>query len=237
MQKNLNMPRIPYNHIYQIILTNNGKQTRVLAHSKSEVDIMVQFKKLLKDSENVMFPIRHTNNGKINKTEYELFVIKKKEKRNEDHITSLKDYYGSIVDYETDNKKWIILDRDNYDIEETFWVFGYDKFKDRKDFNWILNNILYTDNNINNIKRIIVFQNKLLVEASDKMDMILCKNGSDCIRLYNELQKKVFKDKLDKFIFFMGDGFNSKLKKTWYEKMEKLTGWSRRQLNRNALKT
>ena len=212
MQKNLNMPRIPYNHIYQIILTNNGKQTRVLAHSKSEIDIMVRFKKLLKDSENVIFPIRHTNNGKINKTEYELFVIKKIEKRNESHITSLKDYYGSIVDYETDNKKWIILDRDNYDIEETFWVFGYDKFKDRKD-------------------------NKLLVEASDKMDMILCKNGSDCIRLYNELQKKVFKDKLDKFIFFMGDGFNSKLKKTWYEKMEKLTGWSRRQLNRHALKT
>lgn len=231
------MPRIPYNHIYQIILTNNGKQTKVLAHSKSEIDIMEKFNTLKCESEEVSFPVRHTNNDGINKSEYEIFVIKKKEKRNENNIIPLKNYYGSIIDYTTNNKKWIILDRENYDLEETFWVFGYDKFKDRKNFKWILNNILYTDININNIKRVIVFQNKLLVESSYRMDMVLCKNGSDCIRLYNELQKEVFKEKLDKFIFFMGDGFNSKLKKTWYEKMEKLTGWNHRQLNRKALKT
>lgn len=231
------MPRIPYNHIYQIILTNNGKQTKVLAHSKSEIDIMEKFNTLKCESEEVSFPVRHTNNDGINKSEYEIFVIKKKEKRNENNIIPLKNYYGSIIDYTTNNKKWIILDRENYDLEETFWVFGYDKFKDRKNFKWILNNILYTDININNIKRVIVFQNKLLVESSYRMDMVLCKNGSDCIRLYNELQKEVFKEKLNKFIFFMGDGFNSKLKKTWYEKMEKLTGWNHRQLNRKALKT
>lgn len=231
------MPRIPYNHIYQIILTNNGKQTKVLAHSKSEIDIMEKFNTLKCESEEVSFPVRHTNNDGINKSEYEIFVIKKKEKRNENNIIPLKNYYGSIIDYTTNNKKWIILDKENYDLEETFWVFGYDKFKDRKNFKWILNNILYTDININNIKRVIVFQNKLLVESSYRMDMVLCKNGSDCIRLYNELQKEVFKEKLDKFIFFMGDGFNSKLKKTWYEKMEKLTGWNHRQLNRKALKT
>ena len=231
------MPRIPYNHIYQIILTNNGKQTKVLAHSKSEIDIMEKFNTLKCESEEVSFPVRHTNNDGINKSEYEIFVIKKKEKRNENNIIPLKNYYGSIIDYTTNNKKWIILDRENYDLEESFWVFGYDKFKDRKNFKWILNNILYTDININNIKRVIVFQNKLLVESSYRMDMVLCKNGSDCIRLYNELQKEVFKEKLNKFIFFMGDGFNSKLKKTWYEKMEKLTGWNHRQLNRKALKT
>lgn len=231
------MPRIPYNHIYQIILTNNGKQTKVLAHSKSEIDIMEKFNTLKCESEEVSFPVRHTNNDGINKSEYEIFVIKKKEKRNENNIIPLKNYYGSIIDYTTNNKKWIILDRENYDLEESFWVFGYDKFKDRKNFKWILNNILYTDININNIKRVIVFQNKLLIESSYRMDMVLCKNGSDCIRLYNELQKEVFKEKLDKFIFFMGDGFNSKLKKTWYEKMEKLTGWNHRQLNRKALKT
>ena len=231
------MPRIPYNHIYQIILTNNGKQTKVLAHSKSEIDIMEKFNTLKCESEEVSFPVRHTNNDGINKSEYEIFVIKKKEKRNENNIIPLKNYYGSIIDYTTNNKKWIILDRENYDLEESFWVFGYDKFKDRKNFKWILNNILYTDININNIKRVIVFQNKLLVESSYRMDMVLCKNGSDCIRLYNKLQKEVFKEKLDKFIFFMGDGFNSKLKKTWYEKMEKLTGWNHRQLNRKALKT
>lgn len=237
MKKLIKMPRIPYNHIYQIILTNNGKQTKVLAHSKSEIDIMEKFNTLKGESEEVSFPVRHTNNDGINKSEYEIFVIKKKEKRNENNIIPLKNYYGSIIDYTTNNKKWIILDRENYDLEESFWVFGYDKFKDRKNFKWILNNILYTDININNIKRVIVFQNKLLVESSHKMDMVLCKNGSDCIRLYNELQKEVFKEKLDKFIFFMGDGFNSKLKKTWYEKMEKLTGWNHRQLNRKALKT
>lgn len=231
------MPRIPYNHIYQIILTNNGKQTKVLAHSKSEIDIMEKFNTLKCESEEVSFPVRHTNNDGINKSEYEIFVIKKKEKRNENNIIPLKNYYGSIIDYTTNNKKWIILDRENYDLEESFWVFGYDKFKDRKNFKWILNNILYTDININNIKRVIVFQNKLLIESSYRMDMVLCKNGSDCIRLYNELQKEVFKEKLEKFIFFMGDGFNSKLKKTWYEKMEKLTGWNHRQLNRKALKT
>lgn len=231
------MPRIPYNHIYQIILTNNGKQTKVLAHSKSEIDIMEKFNTLKCESEEVSFPVRHTNNDGINKSEYEIFVIKKKEKRNENNIIPLKNYYGSIIDYTTNNKKWIILDRENYDLEESFWVFGYDKFKDRKNFKWILNNILYTDININNIKRVIIFQNKLLVESSYRMDMVLCKNGSDCIRLYNELQKEVFKEKLDKFIFFMGDGFNSKLKKTWYEKMEKLTGWNHRQLNRKSLKT
>jgi hypothetical protein len=217
-------------------MTSNGKQTRVLGHSKNESEMVNKFRMLTLNSELVSFPTRYVNSNGIKKSDFEIFLIKKKTSKKDNAIIPLRDYYGSITEFKTDNDDWVILNRENYEIEESFWVYGFDKVKDRKDYKWILNNIIYKDNNINNIKRIIVFQNKLLIESQEKMDMVLCKNKSDCIRLYNSIQTDVLKDKMGKTIFFMGDGFNSSLKKSWYEKMEKLTGWTRRKLNRNSLK-
>ena len=55
--------------------------------------------------------------------------------------------------------------------------------------------------------------------------MVICKNKSDSIRLYNAIQKECEKKKY-KNIAFMGDMDKSKYKNDWIEKITKLTNWS-----------
>ena len=65
----------------------------------------------------------------------------------------------------------------------------------------------------------LVYLNKLLIECNGKLDMVLCKNKSDCIRLYNKIEEFAIKDKL-KYVLFMGDIANSKHKLSWMDKIQ-----------------
>ena len=97
----------------------------------------------------------------------------------------------------------------------------------RKTFNYILNEILL--NGVTNqkypLKRVMVFKNKLIIENDDDFDIVICKNGEDCIRLYNELEKECLALKL-KCIFFSGFTGDA-LKNRLVDKIMEKTGWDR----------
>ena len=50
-----------------------------------------------------------------------------------------------------------------------------------------------------------------------------------------KLEKESLNNKL-KHIFFSGDAYHSSLKKSWYEKIMKLTGWNYTKVRRNSLR-
>jgi hypothetical protein len=192
-----------------------------------------KFDELVSKNKEIRFPVRYINIGKLVDAKYEIFIIK----RNDDDkkATKLKDENGKIINFETNDENWVIYDRENYDKEESFWVYGYHPVFQRKDFNWIFENLIATDNNKYNIKQILVFRNKLLISTTYNLDMVLCKNESDCIRLYNELEKES-KNKKVKYVIFSGDAYHSKLKENWFDRVKKLTGWSDTKVRRKNLR-
>ncbi len=221
-------------YIYNIILVNHGKQIKNIAIDKTETRIYKKFNKLLKENRNVMFPIRYNNEKHVMvESEYELVIIKCKQEGDKD-VNKVRNDYGKFVDYETDDEDWIVVDRAKYELEETFWVYGYHPKLQRKDFNWIFNEFIKKNaSNKYMFKSVQLYKNKLLIECDGKLEMVICKNKSDCIRMYNTIQELAINNKF-KYIAFMGDVSASKYKNDWIKKIQELTHWKPKKIIRNS---
>ena len=161
-------------------------------------------------------------------------IIKEKQK-NDSKETKLRDEYGRYISYITTSDKWIIINRADYYREESFWVYGFHPQLDRKDFNWIFKNYIKKNCNKYSFKNILVFKNKLIIDINGELNIIFCKNKSDSIRLYNQLEVYAKKNKL-KYIIWGGDISYSQFKKDLIDRLLKFTGWTFRKLNRSSLR-
>lgn len=228
------MARKPKKYIYHIILINHGKQLRDLFRADTEKKIYKKFFSLLEENKKVVFPMKYNNEKTvIVESEYELVIIKGKDEKDSD-LTKIRDEYGKFIDYSCSDDDWVICDRAHYDIEETFWVYGYHPRIQRKDFNWIFENFISKDSkNKYMFKSVQIFRNKLIIECNGKLEMVICKNKSDSIRLYNKIEEESQKKKY-KYVMFMGDVGNGKYKTNWIERIQKLTNWNYTKINRNS---
>ena len=226
------MARKPKRDLYHIILVNHGKQLRDLFHTNSEIKVNKEFAKMLKENKKVVFPIEWNNEQHVMiGAEYELVIIKGKE-HFDNPVSKLRDEYGKFINYESSDEDWIIYDKAPYYIEETFWVYGYHPRLQRKTFMWIFENFILKDsNNKYMFKNVVVYNNKLLVECDGKLEMVMCKNKSDCIRLYNMIEEFAKKNKC-KYILFMGNIAHSKYKEDWIQKIKDLTHWNDQKVRR-----
>ena len=226
------MARRPKKNLYHIILVNHDKMKEDLFWTDSVATVNKEFKKMVEENKSVIFPVRFNNNKtEIIESSYEIMIIKARDKT-ESRETKVMDEYGKFVNYTTNDDDWIIYDRSPYYIEETFWVYGYHPRLQRKDFKWIYDNFI--SNNSNNkylFKTVQLFKNKILVECNGKLDMVICKNKQDAIRMYNMIEEWCERDKM-KYIGFMGDLSYSRYKSDWITKIQKLTNWTRKKITR-----
>lgn len=226
------MARRPKKNLYHIILVNHDKMKEDLFWTDSEATVNKEFKTMVEENKSVIFPVRFNNNKtEIIESSYEIMIIKARDKT-ESRETKVMDEYGKFVNYATNDDDWIIYDRSPYYIEETFWVYGYHPRLQRKDFKWIYDNFI--SNNSNNkylFKTVQLFKNKILVECNGKLDMVICKNKQDAIRMYNMIEEWCERDKM-KYIGFMGDLSYSRYKSDWITKIQKLTNWTRKKITR-----
>ena len=178
--------------------------------------------------------MRYNNHEHVMKEcNYELIIIKGKDEF-DNSVQKIKDEYGKFINYESSDEDWIIYDRANYDIEETFWVYGYHPRIQRKDFNWIFDTFIEKDaKNKYIFKSVVVYKNKLLIDYNGKLEMVICKNKSDCVRMYNMIEKKSVEKKHTN-IAFMGDIADSKYKKMWMDKIRELTHWNDKKIERSS---
>lgn len=211
--------------IYSIILVNHGKQLKVIRSEPTEKKIYTKFKELLKENKKVIFP-RHYNNHEhvMKEAAYELVIIKCKQFGDSD-VNKIKDEYGKYTNYVSSDEDWIIIDRASYNIEETFWVYGYHPRLQRKDFKWIFENFIEKNSDKYNFKTVQVYNNKVLIDCNGKLDMVICKNKNDSIRMHNLMEKWCI-DKKMKYVAFMGDLRNSQYKSDWIKRIQDLTHWS-----------
>ena len=226
------MARRPKKNLYHIILVNHDKMKEDLFWTDSVAAVNKDFKSMVEENKSVVFPIKFNNNKtEIIESSYEIMIIKARDKT-ESRETKVMDEYGKFVNYATNDDDWIIYDRSPYYIEETFWVYGYHPRLQRKDFKWIYDNFI--SNNSNNkylFKTVQLFKNKILVECNGKLDMVICKNKQDAIKMYNMIEEWCERDKM-KYIGFMGDLSYSKYKSDWITKIQKLTNWTRKKITR-----
>ena len=226
------MARRPKKNLYHIILVNHDKMKEDLFWTDSVATVNKEFKTMVEENKSVVFPIKFNNNKtEIIESSYEIMIIKARDKT-ESRETKVMDEYGKFVNYATNDDDWIIYDRSPYYIEETFWVYGYHPRLQRKDFKWIYDNFI--SNNSNNkylFKTVQLFKNKILVEYNGKLDMVICKNKQDAIRMYNMIEEWCERDKM-KYIGFMGDLSYSRYKSDWITKIQKLTNWTRKKITR-----
>ena len=220
---------------YQIIITSHGKQIEFIKSFTTEAKANKHFHKMLKDNKNVVFPTRYINCHKIMEAKYEIVIIKRKEK-GDDNITKLRNDYGEFIDYTTNNDEWIVYDKSPYDFEETFWVYGFHPLNYRKNFTYIFENLVKPKvTNKYEFTQFIIYRNKFIIKSYDKTDLVICKNKSDCIRLYNEIKKCCEKDKKCKYCIFSGDwNSNRKLSNDATEIIHDLTNWNSAKIKRNS---
>lgn len=182
----------PWN--FKIVLCKNKTQVKFIKRFHNELEVDEYKQKLKENNENVVLPILHTNSGRVDNKVYECvfeYIILKKKSNEDEESFNLPNKYGKLVPHVSNNKNWIIWDKLPCLIEETFWVFGYDKVNERKDIKWIYN-FLIQENILSkyNFLRIFVYNNKLIIlDDYNNIEIIICKNISDCIRLYNKLKE------------------------------------------------
>lgn len=221
---------------YKIILSSKGKQMGVLGKYTQKDMAIAEFNRIKEENANVLFPRQTINrNHKLQQSDYEIYLIKRKAE-GDNQTYSFRNKYGKFVEYETNKDEWVIIDVSKYNIEEQFWVFGYDKVYDRKNYKWIREHLIdNTKNDKEYTKQIFRLKNKLIVDINGEYEIVFCKNRSDCLTLYNMLQDYVSMKKI-KYIIFNGDICKSKNLTAWYKKLMDYTGFNYRKITRHNLR-
>ena len=217
---------------YKVVSCHNGRQTDYIGAYIKVEDAYGIVEQLLEKSKNVIFPARVQITDRIINSRDE-YLILEKNRYGDKEAPLLRNEYGKLVRQETNSEKWIILDKFSYDVEETFWVYGYDPVRGRKTFEWIYHNIIIGNIETSyDIKRVMLYKNKIVVkDDAGNLDIVFCKTIGEAIRFYNLLGEWIVKTKMKKQVFMLGNysDIGDKRRSLERELVEK-TGWTIRKI-------
>lgn len=223
---------------YCLILASNGKQKKTLKTFRTEEDAFQYLNDYINNNK-VLFPVRHIRHyDDIIEANYELYILKHLTEYDIKDTVFLRNDYGEMVEYNTNSEKWQIIHKEKWEEEETFWVNGYDPTFQRKDFKWILENFIYSnDGDFYTFKNILIYKNKVIIDDNGVLNIVFCKNKSDSFRLYTEIENICIKNK-SKYIMFSGDigVFSRRTIGSWIDKLCDATGFNRKKIMRNSLR-
>lgn len=220
-------------NIYKIILVQDNKYLETLGVYSKKEKALSRFNEFIKkNEEEIVFPMKNRNTKGIKEVKYNIVLLKKKEYSWE-QPDKLPNEYGEYVEHKTNDENWYVYDIHSYNKEETFFVYGYNPRYQRKTFQWIYENIVKPKaSNSNTFLSLKLYKNKIVFYDGTKHDMVICKNKSDAIRMYNLIEEFCKNDKL-KYIIFYGD-FSLNLKKSHeiIQEIMKFTNWNSRKVTR-----
>ena len=217
--------------VFTIYIFQKGRKSKFVGFRGYKVAAMQYYYKLLKENnEKVKFKKGFLKQcHKITETKTELLLVKRLDVDDTDNTTLLRNEEGKFVtNFFVDSPIHKILAKEEWLVEETFNVYGFDPRRDRKDFSYIYNNIILKNSDV--YTRLFVYHNKLIHHYDDDFDMVICKNTTQAIDLYNYIEKTIDKKKY-KNLFFMGQIKGQAA--SWFrdELMEK-TGWTKQKCMR-----
>ena len=206
--------------IYRVVLTKNGEYKKTLHRCKTKETSFIHYHSLIDENQSVKFPKKFLNSKKIIPVKYEICVTKPTEPT--DTFRILKDKYGRNYT-EKPIGDWTILASADYNIEETFWLFGYDSRAKRPTIDDVVKKLFTGAHTRQMVKQIIVVYNKLLMYNEEQFDMVLCKCMDDAQRLHHTLAKVAKKQKI-RSLMFMGTASPATVS-LMYEVIKEKTNW------------
>jgi len=216
---------------FKIIITKNNKKVKLLKKYVSEKTALKKINELVKENKNVLFEkkIVNTFNKNINKeslitVDYEILLLKKRSDSDKNRF--IRDDYGRVIEEKLKSNDWVIIEKYPWKIEESFWVFGYDRARERFTIKDIVKNLILKDiQKRNYTTQILVLYNKLIIQKDDDLEIIFCKNENDCKRLHNKLMEACTTSKIDKILF--SGVIDPLLISEYYDLIQEKTGWNR----------
>ena len=211
---------------YRVMIFQNGKEVRRYPKRKRKESAYNFYHKLLEKSDNVIFSkkfvLKNNGNKNIIRANYEIAIVT----NDPDCPINVTNLYGDEMVIET-NKNNYIIEKNKYFYEETFYSYTDKK---RLNFTDIKNKIIkYKETYF-----IIRFFNKLVIYNTYDTQVYLCKNESDCNRLY----KALFNKKIEKHnyhLIFMGNSIK-KTRSYLKERILEVTGLTEKHLYDNCSK-
>jgi hypothetical protein len=214
---------------YRVILLSNGEYKKTLHRCKTRETAFINFH-TIKDENNVLYPKRFLNSHGIKPVKYQICVVKNTE--DTDTFRTLRDKYGKLYT-EPPLGDWTILHSDNFEIEETFYIYGYKPINnERPTIKEVVKRLMVNAHAKKMVKQIIVVYNKVLIYNEDQFDMVLCKNLEDAQRLHHTLAKIAKKQKI-KSLMFMGTASPATISKM-YDLIHEKTGWKYIKIRRTS---
>ena len=212
---------------YKIVVYKNNKKEKILFKSSKLTGLKNKFLSLIKNNE-VLIPKRIVSSGKIKPVKYELMVLESKDVSKGEIV--VRDHMGKIIRDREIEPGWLILDRSNWKVEETFSVFGK---KSRMNCLEIVKELLLP----NRIpKQVSCVLNKLIIEDdNDHMEIITCKDRYECGRLHDTLKDLCINFNVKSIIFFGKSTPENRSR--LYPKILKFTGWKKARVYRSCTKT
>jgi hypothetical protein len=200
---------------YKIVLYRNGKKDKNIFKSDKLNGIKIKYINMVKHNE-VMIPKRLVNNEKLKPVNYELILMESKDVSKGEIV--VRDYMGKIIRDREIEPGWLVLERSNYKVEETFTVFGRNK---RMTCIEIVKELLLPNKLP---KQVYCLLNKLVIEDdNDHMEIITCKNEYESGRLHDVLRDVCRKFEVQSIIFFGRANYETRSR--IYPKILKFTGW------------
>lgn len=214
---------------FSVYITKNRKKVRFVGTSWWKTDAYKIYSEAIeRNRKKAVFPKTVATNRKGGAHEkidvkYEILLVKKT-KDGEDTVKAFRNEEGKFVDNViTDWENHVIVDKDDWFVEETFGIYGYHPQKDKKTYTFILNNLLLNNEDVGDeMRRVMVYKNKVIVQYLEDFDLITCYDNEQAAKMYDMLERDVSKLK-KKYIVFMGETTNEK----WIDKIEEKTGWNR----------
>lgn len=210
--------------MYKIILTENKIKTKELFTYIRERDVLFRVNKI-KENE-VFIEKKSVYKGKeLRNIKYELLVVKKRVEG--ESLSKVKSKLGLVRDVEIDDPDWVVIGKIDYHIEELYKVSGANRKLSGLE---ILNHIILNNLTENNIKQVLILNNKLIIEGLS-INMVTCKNNYEANRLYNKIRLHIYDNNIGGVIFF--GSISKPDKSVWYNKLNKITGVSYNRLYRS----
>ena len=118
---------------------------------------MLNYRIFKKENESVLFPKRFINYGSIKPVEYQIYVVKEREKGDKNRF--LRDEAGKLYEEKPLFGKWTVIDSANYEFEEDFWVYGHNPRTDRITIHDIMKLVMKGAYKKKMVKQVIVVHN------------------------------------------------------------------------------
>lgn len=215
--------------VYRVILLSNGEYKKTLHRCKTVETVYLNYHSI-KEKNKVLYPKRFINTKGIKPVKYQICITKITEEG--DTFRVLRDDYGKLYT-EKPLGDWTILASDDYELEENFWIYGFNqKGKDRPTIAEVVKRLMINAHSKKVVKQIIVVHNKLIIYNEDQFDMIICKNLEDAQRLHHTLAKIVKKQKI-KSLMFMGTATPATIGRM-YDLIHDETGWPYTKIRRTS---